>query len=86
VALRKVYRYRSVIRRRKKKKYEQDNDQMKKDKGTNESMSCCFNFLVVLVQLPHTNVILSRRNTSRKQNGRQQNKLQYFNEGIPNFL
>jgi hypothetical protein len=38
VALRKVYRYRSVIRRRKKKKYEQDNDQMKKDKGTNNDL------------------------------------------------
>jgi len=37
VALRKVYRYQSVIRRR-KKKYEQDNDQMKKDKGTNNDL------------------------------------------------
>ena len=38
VALRKVYRYQSVIIRRKTKKYEQDNDQMKKDKGTNNDL------------------------------------------------
>jgi hypothetical protein len=38
VALRKIYRYQSVIIRRKTKKYEQDNDQMKKDKGTNNDL------------------------------------------------